>query len=90
MQQRFDASSLNPVQYARAVRCPALVLTGVDDPWVKGSEARTVTNAMSGFGSFHEFAAAGHADFARRAPAEYRQTLKEWLDKMRASGDFGG
>lgn len=78
-QHRFNAFDLNPVEYARAVRCPALVLLGANDPWVKVTEARAVADAMNGHGTLHVFASVGHCAYVWERPMEYRQVVTDWL-----------
>jgi pimeloyl-ACP methyl ester carboxylesterase len=80
-QQGFNAFDLNPVEYARAVQCPALVLQGAEDPWVKVPAARAVADAMNGHGTLHVFAGVGHCAYVWEKPAEYRQVVSGWLAK---------
>lgn len=79
-QHGFNAFSLNPVEYARAVQCPALVVVGDRDPWVKVTEARWVADAMNGYGQFHVLVDVGHGGYLAETPDRYREILRNWLE----------
>lgn len=79
VQQGFNAFQHNPVAYARAVTCPALVLDGEHDPWVRPVEARRVAAAIRGPTQCHIFPNGGHAGYWRDVPDEYRQVVTEWV-----------
>ena len=79
VQHGFNAFQLNPVEYARATTCPALVLDGDLDPWVKPAEVRSVAAAMKGPTEYRIFANGGHGGYVRDVPEEYQATLRQWL-----------
>jgi alpha-beta hydrolase superfamily lysophospholipase len=80
-QHGFNAFRLNPAEYARAVTCPALVMDGENDPWVRPNEAQRVASAMRGPTECRIFKDAGHAGYWRDVGEEYRQTLRAWLNQ---------
>jgi pimeloyl-ACP methyl ester carboxylesterase len=84
LQHGFNGFAHQPVEYARSVRCPALVLDGERDLWVMPDEARRVAAAMSG--QSHIFRQGGHAGYWRDAPEEYRATLRDWLSQQTGTG----
>jgi alpha-beta hydrolase superfamily lysophospholipase len=81
-QDGFNAFALNPVDYAVAVNCPALVLAGENDPWVKPEEARRVAASMRGPTQCHIFANGRHCGFWSDVPGEYRRVVGEWVEKI--------
>jgi hypothetical protein len=88
-QHGFNAFRLNPVEYAGSVTCPALVLDGEQDPWVKPAEARRVASAMRGPTECHLFPGGGHGGYWRDAADEYRRTVSDWLAAVRANQKSG-
>ena len=87
VQNDFSAFALEPVKYAAAVNCPALVLGGEHDPWVKPAEARRVGAAMRGPTECHIFQDGGHCGFWWDVPEEYRRVVSEWLTQTESSPD---
>ena len=81
----FNAFEHNPVTYASAVTCPALVLGGEHDPWVRPDETRRVASAVRGRTECIIFENGGHCGFWRDVPAEYRKILGEWLATIPAN-----
>ncbi len=85
VQNGFNAFAHNPVVYARAVSCPALVLDGEHDPWVLPDEARRVAAAMRGPTQCHIFQDGGHGGYWWDAAEEYRRTVGEWVAALPAN-----
>jgi len=79
MQLGFNAIEYNPVAYADAVTCPALVLDGERDPWVMPAEARRVAAALRGPTQCHIFRDGGHTSYWRDVAEEYRTVVGEWI-----------
>ena len=80
IQNGFNAFRLNPVTDAAKVTCPALVIDGERDPWVRPAEARSVAQAMHGQTQCVIFTNAGHGGYWLAAGDEYRKTIGNWLD----------
>jgi len=87
VQNGFNAFALNPVDYAAAVNCPALVLGGGHDPWVKPAEVRRVSAAMRGPTQCYVFENGRHCGFWRDVPDEYRQVVGEWTRNIAKGGN---
>lgn len=85
-QHGFNAFRLNPVEDATKVTCPALVLGGEHDPWVKSAEVRRVVAAMQGPTECVIFPNAGHGGYWREAGVEYRQVVSAWLNRRSGNG----
>jgi hypothetical protein len=79
VQAGFDGFAHNPVQYAAAVRCPILFLHGAADPRARLEEARRVFAAVSAPKRFKEFPALGHESAVTRFPAEWKETVSQFL-----------
>jgi pimeloyl-ACP methyl ester carboxylesterase len=79
VQHGFNAFRHNPAEYAKAVTCPALVLDGEHDPWVKPVEARRVAAAIHGPTECHIFQNGGHGGYWAEMPDEYRKIVAEWM-----------
>jgi len=60
LQQSFNGFELNPVDYAREVQCPALLLQGECDERVGLDHARKIATALGAHGTFDIFAGVGH------------------------------
>jgi hypothetical protein len=85
-QNGFDGFAHNPVEYARSVKCPALVLQGGQDPLAGLEAGRAVAAAVPGTGRFVEFSAAGHEPTLAVSPARWRAAVVDLLaDAARAS-----
>jgi alpha-beta hydrolase superfamily lysophospholipase len=79
IQNGFNGFSLNPVDYAKSVTCPALVMQGTDDPRVKGREALSVCARLSGSKTFHVFSGPGHESYCVSMPDEYHSVISHWM-----------
>jgi alpha-beta hydrolase superfamily lysophospholipase len=81
VQQGFDGFDHNPVDYARSVKCPALVLHGELDPRATPEQAQAVFGNLGGPKEFVSFAGAKHESLVARDPAFW---------KARVAGFVGG
>jgi hypothetical protein len=75
----FDAFAMNPVEYARDVRCPALLLEGDKDSRVGLPNARAIAAALGTHGKFELFEGQGHAFYLNRAPEQWRHSVYGFL-----------
>ncbi|HUI07333.1 MAG TPA: alpha/beta fold hydrolase [Verrucomicrobiae bacterium] len=89
VQHGFNAFEHNPVSYAAAVTCPALVLDGAHDPWVMPAEARRVAAALRGPTQCHIFRDGGHGGYWRDVAGEYRKVIGEWVAAIPANRKIG-
>ena len=78
-QAGFDGFNHYTVEYARAVKCPALFLHGALDPRARISEARAVFDAVPAFKRFQEFPETGHEAAAKRSPDEWKKAVGQFL-----------
>jgi uncharacterized protein len=79
--QRIDGFNHNPVDYARQVRSPVLLLHGALDSRVTEADARRVFNPLPEPKTWRVFPDAnGHGSLAADAPAEWRSLISQFLD----------
>lgn len=69
----------NPVEYARSVNCPSLVLHGERDPRVTVAQSNSVYTALGGYKEQAEFAGAQHESLAVFAPQRWTDTVETFL-----------
>jgi alpha-beta hydrolase superfamily lysophospholipase len=79
VQHGFNAFAHNPVDDAAAVPCPALVLTGAHDTWVRPAEAKAVCAALGGRQRFELFAEARHQPCLGSDAGRWKRTVIEFL-----------
>jgi alpha-beta hydrolase superfamily lysophospholipase len=80
VQHGFDGFAHNPVEYARSVRCPTLLLYGDRDPRVTPGQSRAIYDALDP-GIYRRavaFKGAGHEALVLSDPALWRENV-DWL-----------
>lgn len=82
VQQGFNGFAHNPVDYAPAVRCPALVLYGARDPRVSPAQARAVFDRLGGPKQFVTVPDAGHELLIDVNPTLWQQQVGLFLDQI--------
>lgn len=75
----FNGFAHNPVDYARALKCPALFLHGADDPRATLAEGRRVFEAAPAPKRFVAFDHVGHESYAARHPEPWRAAVRAFL-----------
>jgi len=85
VQQGFNGFAHNPVEYAPAIRCPALVLHGSADPRVTTAEAQAVFAALPGPKQYVEVPGATHELLIGVAPALWQGTVGQFLAQLPAA-----
>jgi alpha-beta hydrolase superfamily lysophospholipase len=76
VQQGFNGFGMNPVEYARDVRCPTLLLQGECDERVGLEHAREIAKALGEHGTFDLFPGAGHTLPVRE---KWREDVRKFL-----------
>lgn len=79
VQRGFNGFDHNPVDYARTVRCPTLLLFGDQDVYISLTETESIFANLSGEKTLKVFAGAGHEHFAVARPKEWRETVRGFL-----------
>src|SRR5262249_47015725 len=85
VQQGFNGFSHNPVDYAPAVRCPALVLYGAQDPRVSPAQAQAVFDRLGGRKQFVTVPDAGHVLLIDVNPTLWQEQVGQFLNQIGAS-----
>jgi alpha-beta hydrolase superfamily lysophospholipase len=75
----FNPRAMNPVDFARDVRCPTLLMDGDHDYRVGLMNERAIATALGSHGTFEVFPDAGHAFYLQRQPDRWRQTVRSFL-----------
>lgn len=78
VQHGFNPLRHNPVEYAKQVKLPALMLGGQSDAWVAPDEIREVAANMGGPVRL-VLLPAGHGSLYQQAEVDYRRALEDWL-----------
>lgn len=79
VQAGFDGLGHNPIDYARSVRCPTLLLQGERDEYVGLAPGKALAAALGKHGTFKLFPDKGHAFLAYSAADEWRKTVRKFL-----------
>jgi hypothetical protein len=87
VQQGFDPFAHNPVEYARSVAVPALLMAGDRDPWVSVEESRSILEALRGPRELVLFAGLPHVSLLAARPAQWRTAMAGFL--RRSLGGHG-
>jgi dipeptidyl aminopeptidase/acylaminoacyl peptidase len=82
VQWGFDPFAHDPVRYARAVRCPALVLQGADDARVSVAEARSLAEAMGTSARLVIYPGVSHVPSAQARPADWARDVQAFLAQL--------
>ncbi|HEY1380589.1 MAG TPA: alpha/beta fold hydrolase [Gemmataceae bacterium] len=77
-QNGFDAFAHNPVEYAAAVRCPALLMHGAGDPLVHTPEAEAIYAALAGPKRWELFDAV-HQSYCFKCPDRWAAVVGDFL-----------
>lgn len=78
----FDAFAMNPVDYARDVNCPTLLMDGDRDYRVGLRNERAIATALGSHGTFELIPNAGHAFYLQREPTVWRQSVHSFLSHV--------
>lgn len=78
----FNGFDHNPVNYAKAVQCPALFMHGSDDSRATLTEGRRVFDAIRGDKIFKIFDRTGHQSYISTHTEDWRTTVAEFMKKV--------
>jgi alpha-beta hydrolase superfamily lysophospholipase len=82
VQQGFNGFRHNPVEYAREVRCPVLLLHGAKDARVTREQAESIFRSFPGEKDFTLFPNAGHESYLGAAPALWAESVSRFLARI--------
>lgn len=80
-QQGFNGFDHNPVEYARGVHCPVLLLQGGKDLRVTPAQAETIFANLPGDKQFELFEEVGHVSYVTAAPERWQAWVGGFLDR---------
>jgi uncharacterized protein len=79
VQLGFNGFRHNPVQYARSVTCPVLLMHGAKDARVTESQAESIFQNFAGPKEFVVFPQAGHESYLGADPALWTKSVSTFL-----------
>jgi alpha-beta hydrolase superfamily lysophospholipase len=79
VQTRSRGFANNPVEYAKAVRCPVLMLHGANDPRATPTQARTVFDNLGGRKHIEIFEGVGHQSCLPANPEKWKNAVSKFL-----------
>jgi uncharacterized protein len=78
-QQGIDGFKHNPVEYAKAIRCPVLLMYGTYDQRVTLAETESILDHIPSRKQLVVFPAVGHGSLANDDPLKWRQRVEAFL-----------
>ncbi|MBI3860312.1 MAG: alpha/beta fold hydrolase [Planctomycetia bacterium] len=82
IQHGMNGFAHNPVEYASAVDCPALIMHGEIDKRVSVAEVQAVFAALAGEKQLEIFPGVGHESCHRTRPDLWAQNVAQFLDRV--------
>ena len=83
VQNGFDAFAHNPVDYARAVKQPALILHGEKDERTTIHEARSIALAMGAHARFIAYDGVPHMPIVEARREDWSRDVAKFLEELR-------
>lgn len=77
-QMRFSGFEHNPEDYAKSVRCPTLILHGVEDPRATVKQARNIFNKLAGPKQLVLFEDVDHSSCHDADPEKWKQAIVDF------------
>lgn len=81
VQNKFDAFSLKPAEYAKKISTPTLLIYGEKDPKVARSETDKIFNNLEGIKYLKTYPLATHADYLELYKEDWTSDTKSFLEK---------
>ncbi len=78
----FWAFSHNPVEYAKSIHCPTLLLYGEQDARVSMQETTAIFNNLAGKKTFKTYPLAGHENYLLKYREEWAGDVDGFLEKL--------
>jgi alpha-beta hydrolase superfamily lysophospholipase len=79
VQNSFNGFTHNPVDYAKDVHCPVLLLQGADDTRVTRAQAEEIYSQFGGPKHLHVFESVGHRSYVGTKQDEWKKQVREFL-----------
>jgi alpha-beta hydrolase superfamily lysophospholipase len=84
-QHGFNAFDHNPMDYAREIDCPTLILLGDQDPRVRVEDGTRVHENLSGGRKLEIFEGAGHGACLKTDPKKWNDVVAELLSRAESN-----
>jgi alpha-beta hydrolase superfamily lysophospholipase len=81
-QNDFDAFEHNPIDYAKNINCPALLLYGEKDVTVSRNEIDNIFENLKGKKELKLYPLAGHENFLRQYKSEWTKDVQSFLSSL--------
>jgi pimeloyl-ACP methyl ester carboxylesterase len=78
-QHGFNAFRHNPVDYARGICCPVLLMQGLKDGRIRPEQTREIYAQLPGEKELHFFEGLGHHSYVSRRPGEWEEQVGGFL-----------
>ena len=75
----FNGFRHNPVDYARGVRCPVLLLHGTNDVKTPVAQVERIYAQLAGEKMVHYFEGLGHESYVAKQPEEWKRQVRRFL-----------
>jgi alpha-beta hydrolase superfamily lysophospholipase len=83
--QHFSPFDMQPIRYASSVHCPALLLQGAGDPWVRRDEGEAVFKSLaSTHKTFVLFDCAGHVPLCGADPTTWTRAVDHYFRSLKS------
>lgn len=79
LQNGFWAFGHKPIEYAKKISCPTLLLYGAKDEKVSRKEIDKIFNNLKGYKKLRIYQKAGHEDYSKKYKREWTQDIQEFL-----------
>ena len=79
VQRGFSGFKHNPIEYAKRVDCPVMMLHGTDDKRATLAEAEVLFNNLRGKKHFERFEGLGHEPYFRNHSEQWKRSVSEFL-----------
>jgi alpha-beta hydrolase superfamily lysophospholipase len=86
VQHGINGFTHDATEYARAVRCPVLLLHGAEDPRVTTEQAEAVARNLGGPHQFEVLPGLGHRSLLHLRPGEWTQLVSRFLAELPPPG----
>jgi pimeloyl-ACP methyl ester carboxylesterase len=78
-QQHIDGFTHNPIEYAKEIRCPTLLMYGKADQRVTLQEVKSIFDQLPQQKQFAVFSGVGHGSLATDNPLQWKQKVQSFL-----------
>lgn len=85
LENRFNAFSHNPVEYAKDIYCPTLLLYGEKDIDVSQKETNQIFENLRGIKELQTYPLSGHENYLKKYKEKWIKDVSTFLERSRSS-----